>query len=169
MGLLATLIQRNPKEKESLNGLGALGMTRTKKIHQEIETELVCTLRPDAMKQKMRVLSECGLDDDLDARIADVLVGTDDDCQFGEPILIIEVCDKNTLSEAKKRINEAFDLPTMKESYIYRFDENQWLVKWKGDQNFSVKNPYSDIFGRDLATIIITADFYKHILNKTYR
>lgn len=169
MGLSEILTQRNHDTKEPLNGLGALGMTRTKKIHQEIETELVCTLRPDAMKQKMRVLSECGLDEDLDARIADVLVGTDDDCQFGEPILIIEVCDKNTFSEAKKRINEAFELSTMKESYIYRFDENKWLVKYKGQKNFAERIPDSEIFGRNLATIIATADFYKHILNKTYR
>lgn len=153
---------------EGLSGAG-LGMSSAKRIHCECKDELMCVLRPYSLRLGLRTLSECGFDTDESARIADLLIGLNDDDSMGANVMLIEICDINTYSEAKKRIRDSYKhyANTMREAFIYRFDNDSW--EKQNASGTGVNSSQSEVFKMDLAPIIATSDFYHHILNKTYK
>ena len=153
---------------EGLSGAG-LGMSSAKRIHCECKDELLCMLRPYSSRLGLRTLSECGFDTDKSARIADLLIGLNIDDSMGANVMLIEICDNNTYSEAKKRIRDSYEhyADTMREAFIYRFDNDTW--EKQDALGTRIISSQSSVFKMDLAPIIATSDFYHHIVNKTYK
>lgn len=166
------ILQKEAPQPGTVTGLSGagLGMAGTKRIHSQIETYLSHILFDDAFRLNYVISNEIRIEEyKKNSQIADVYVGLRD--EFGiisDAVILIEICDEATFSEAKDRILKTFKVypKTMKEAFIYRYDTDKWYKC--NNNNFVYNMSYSDVFKRNLDFIIINSYLYYAIVNKKY-